>query len=195
MSGNPSTVTNRTNMALLNHQKLSKTQLIAFTGLMAAVICVATGFVKFPTPIGYIHIGDGFIFLSVALLGYYGIASAAVGSALADVLAGYFIYAPGTCLIKGLMAFVSLKYIKNDYRIGRCILGYVLAEIVMVLGYFLYEIPIYGIEAASASMMFNDIQGIVGIVLGTVAVLTVKNRLNAGKKHEEAARKQAKAHK
>jgi uncharacterized membrane protein len=168
---------------LLNQEKLSKTQLIAFSGLMAAVICVATSFIKFPTPIGYIHIGDGFIFLAVALLGYYGVASAAIGSALADLLAGYFIYAPGTFIIKGLMGLIALKYIKDNYSVGRCVVGYLLAEILMVLGYFLYEIPIYGVKAASASVFFNDVQGVIGIIIGAVAVLTVKNRLDAGRKH------------
>lgn len=173
------------NKMLLNQNQFNKTHLLAFSGLMAAVICVATAFIKFPTPIGYIHIGDGFIFLAVALLGYYGIASAAVGSALADILAGYFIYAPGTFIIKGLMAFIAFKYIKDNYTIGRCTLGYILAEILMVMGYFLYEIPIYGIKAASASMFFNDVQGIIGIILGVVAVLTVKNRLQANQKHRK----------
>ena len=168
---------------LLNENSHSKTQMLAFSGLMAAVICVATGFIKFPTPIGYIHIGDGFIFLAVALLGWYGVAAAAVGSGLADVIAGYFIYAPGTFIIKGLMGIVALKYINGNYKAGRCIVGYVLAEILMVLGYFVYEIPFYGIEAASTSMLFNDVQGLFGVIIGAVAVLTVKNRLEAGRKH------------
>lgn len=170
---------------ILNNKQFSKTQSLALSGLMAAVICVATSFIKAPTAIGYIHIGDGFIFLAVALLGYYGVAAAAVGSGLADLLAGYFTYVPGTFIIKGLMALVALKYINNHYTVFRCIVGYLLAEIVMVLGYFLYEIPFYGLEAAAGSMLFNDVQGLVGIIIGTVAVMTIKQKFSSSKKHIE----------
>lgn len=168
---------------ILNNKQFTKTQLLAFSGLMAAVICVATSFIKFPTPIGYIHIGDGFIFLATALLGWYGVAAAAIGSGLADLLAGYFVYAPGTFIIKGLMAIIALKYINNKYTVGRCIVAYLIAEIVMVLGYFLYEIPFYGVEAASASVFFNDIQGLAGIIIGTVAVMTIKHKFDTTAKN------------
>lgn len=170
---------------ILNNKQFSQTQQLAISGLMAAVICVATFAVRVPTAIGYIHIGDGFIFLAVALLGYYGVAAAAIGSGLADLIAGAPLYIPGTFIIKGLMALVALKYINNHYTVGRCIVAYLLAEILMVLGYFLYEIPLYGMKAAAGSMFFNDIQGLVGIIIGTVVVMTIKQKFSSTKKHLE----------
>ena len=170
---------NDNHINILNNRKFSKTQLLAFSGLMAAVICIATAFIKFPTPIGYIHIGDGFIFLATALFGYYGIAAAAIGSALADILSGYFIYAPATFFIKAFMGFIAVAYINNKYKFGRCLIAYILAEIIMVMGYFVYELVIYGYEAAAAAMLFNDVQGIFGVVIGLVTVLTVKHKFSS----------------
>lgn len=181
---------------ILNNKKFTQTQLLAFSGLMAAVICVATAFIKFPTPIGYIHIGDGFIFLATALFGYYGIAASAIGSALADILSGYFIYAPASFIIKGLMGFIAVAYINNNYKFFRCLFAYLIAEIIMVMGYFLFEIAIYGYQAAAASMLFNDVQGLFGIVIGMVTVFTVKQKFNSTAKNiakeDEERKKKAK---
>ena len=70
----------------------------------------------------------------------YGAFAGGVGSALADLLAGYPHYIVGTLIIKALMAVIAaLAYQtlgkKNGY-LGRLV-GGVLAELWMVLGYFL----------------------------------------------------------
>lgn len=62
-------------MKKLNVQKLT------LCGVMAALVFVMTYFPKIPVPVtgGYVHLGDGAIFLSVLLLGPLGIPAAAVG--------------------------------------------------------------------------------------------------------------------
>ena len=52
-------------MKKLNVQKLT------LCGVMAALVFVMTYFPKIPVPVtgGYVHLGDGAIFLSVLLLG------------------------------------------------------------------------------------------------------------------------------
>ena len=94
------------------------------------------------------------------------------GSALADFLAGYPIYIPGTLIIKAMMALiislVPLFFAKsknNFFRIGFIIFS-ILAELLMVEGYYLYEAVIIGegFVAAFAGVSGNIVQGIVGIV-------------------------------
>lgn len=69
-------------MKKLNVQKLT------LCGVMAALVFVMTYFPKIPVPVtgGYVHLGDGAIFLSVLLLGPLGIPAAAVGSMLSDLI-------------------------------------------------------------------------------------------------------------
>ena len=77
------------------------------TALFAALTFAATMAVRIPTPgtNGYIHPGDALVILSGVILGpSNGFLAAGIGSALADLLGGYFVYVPITFLIKGIVA-------------------------------------------------------------------------------------------
>ena len=55
---------------------------------------------KFPTLFGYIHAGDALVLLAAYVLGpLWGSLAAALGSSLADLMAGYVQYFPGTFVI------------------------------------------------------------------------------------------------
>ena len=166
---------------MTSSRKVNKVKLIAYCGLMAAIIAVATGFIKIPTAIGYMHIGDGFIFLAAALLGPYGAIAAGIGSGLADLLAGYYLYIPATFVIKAAMGLIAAYSLKQGQSVVRCVITFILAELVMVLGYFAFECILYGIEAAAAVVITNSIQGILGVVIGIVAVKLVCNKINPEK--------------
>lgn len=116
-------------MKKLNVQKLT------LCGVMAALVFVMTYFPKIPVPVtgGYVHLGDGAIFLSVLLLGPLGIPAAAVGSMLSDLIGGYMVYVLPTFLIKGLVALVAWKLCRKDQPL-LALLSFLLAEAVMVLG-------------------------------------------------------------
>lgn len=80
---------------------------IILTGLMTALVFLSTSVIKIPTINGYIHLGDGFIFLSVLLLGpFYGAFASGAGSMLSDLLSPYAQWALPTLIIKSLMALV-----------------------------------------------------------------------------------------
>lgn len=115
-------------MKKLNVQKLT------LCGVMAALVFVMTYFPKIPVPVtgGYVHLGDGAIFLSVLLLGPLGIPAAAVGSMLSDLIGGYMVYVLPTFLIKGLVALVAWKLCRKDQPL-LALLSFLLAEAVMVL--------------------------------------------------------------
>ena len=101
----------------------------------------------------------------------WSIFSAAIGATFTDLAAGYAIYATATFVIKALMVTVAIL-IKHGIpklpTIWRALLSGVAAELVMVAGYFAYEILLYGVEAALFNVPFNLVQG--GIAI-TVAIL------------------------
>lgn len=149
---------------------------IVLAALFAAFACVATMSIRIPTPGtgGYIHPGDAVVILSGIILGpHWGLLAAGIGSALADLLGGYFIYVPITFVIKGAVAFAAgLIYQKigktAKSRGGAVVLGGI-ADIVLVAGgYFLCEAMMYGVAAAAASVPANLIQGISGLVIGAL---------------------------
>lgn len=150
-------------------------RLLTLSATLTAIVTVATMVVQIPSPMnGYINLGDCFVLLSAWLLGpVYGTAAAAIGSALADILTGYTIYAPGTFVIKGLMALVACLLVKmfisrKKILAGR-IVSAVAAELIMVFGYFLYSALIFGEGlAAAVSIPGNLMQGLIGLVASVI---------------------------
>ena len=144
--------------------------------LFAALACVATMIIQIPSPTqGYVNLGDCIVLLSGWLLGpWYGFAAAAVGSALADILLGYMQYAPATFLIKGLVALTAYYLFKGFLKLFReksfpaVLLSAVIAECIMVFGYFGYEAVVlqYGL-AAAAGMAANIAQAVMGVAAGS----------------------------
>ena len=154
----------------------TKTKKIVMAALLAALTCAATMIIKIPSPLkGYINIGDCVVLVSGWLLSpVWGFLAAGFGSALADVFSGYIIYGPATFLIKGLMAFVAfygfkLLHNKCGNLISRMISG-IAAEIVMIVGYFVFEGCLYGFGPAVVNIPANAIQGVAGILIGIVLV-------------------------
>lgn len=153
---------------------------IILAGLMMAMIVVATTLITIPTPGGgYIHLGDTMIFLSVLILGWrYGAIAAGLGSALADLIAGYAVWAPWTLCVKGLMGVtMGLFILKAMKRPGMMLLGVpvyqligmILAGLEMAAGYYVAEYAIYGnFAAALLGIPLNILQFSVGAVLATL---------------------------
>lgn len=149
---------------------------MVITALFAALVCVTTLIIKIPTPgtNGYVNLGDGIILICAFMMHpLYAGAAAGLGSALADLISGYLAYAPGTLIIKGLMAIVGAmiyhsfgKGQKIKDSLPMMIVAGVIAECIMVLGYFFYEAVFlgYGVGAA-ASILANVGQGVAGILV------------------------------
>lgn len=161
----------------MNFKKIKN---LVTAALFASIICAATFVVKIPSPAtnGYFNLGDCFVILAGFLLGpVYGALAAGVGSALADIIAGYVQYAPATFVIKAVMALsvcLIIRLFKNKNNLLAKILSGITAEAIMVLGYFAYEAAIlgYGLSAAG-SIISNILQGLVGIVASTVIISAI----------------------
>lgn len=145
------------------------------SGLMAAIVVVGTMAIRIPTPTkGYIHVGDSIVYLSGIFLGpLYGAVAAGLGSLLADVLAGYVIYAPASLIIKALDAFVVgliyLRFSKGDSTYAKKLFVFSVAVFfggsIMVLGYFAFEIFLYSLPVAVLGVVPGIIQAVAGGVL------------------------------
>ena len=150
------------------------TKKVVFASMFAALVCVATMLVKIPSPLkGYINLGDCMVLAAGFVLSpVYGFMAAGLGSMLADLFAGYAVYAPATFLIKGVMALVVCFgvrcFAKRAGKLGAKILFGVLAEIVMVGGYFLFEGVLYGFGASLVNIPANAVQGAAGVLLGVL---------------------------
>ena len=155
----------------------TKTKKLVTAALFAALACVATMIIKFPSPLkGYLNIGDCIVLLCGWMLSpVYGFVAAGLGSGLADLLSGYLVYAPATFIIKGLMALsacYTFKLIRKSlgHNLPARIVSGILAEIIMVLGYYVFEGFMYGFIASAVNIPANAIQGIVGLILGTILI-------------------------
>ena len=161
--------------------RASRWSRLVYTALFTALTTVATLVIQVPSPMsGYVNLGDALVLLSAWILGpVYGTAAAGIGSMLADLLSGYAYYAPGTLVIKCLMAFVAaqvflvLKDKVKGKHFAKVVSG-LLAEIIMVAGYFGYAGLILGNGLSAAlSIPGNLVQGGFGIVVSTVVYLAL----------------------
>ena len=150
---------------------------ISIIGIFAALICILTLVISIPIPAtqGFINIGDAGVMFTGLIFGpFVGGLSGGIGSALADIFLGYTIYAPATLIIKGLeglligiIANPKHYYVKLNYR---DILAVVVGGIIMVFGYFIYEIVLWGFASALYEVILNGIiqfgiSGIISILL------------------------------
>ena len=148
---------------------------LILAALFAALSCVATMSIRIPTPGtgGYIHPGDAIVILSGVILGPVGgFFAGGIGSALSDLIGGYFVYVPITFVIKGLVALVAGHLYQKigktqKSRYVAVVLGGVADIILVAGGYFVCEYFIYGAGAA-ASIPANIIQGIGGLVISCI---------------------------
>ncbi len=160
------------------HQTMKRQAILktVYSAYFAAFIFLGTHLVKLPLAIGYIHIGDVFILLAAYLIGGgHAIAASLVGSVLADLLSGYAIYAPATLVIKSTMALIIVLACRfgrgsTFKKLLHFSIGAVLAELAMVLGYYLFEAILYGFSAAFASIPGNALQGVFATVVGVLTV-------------------------
>ena len=153
---------------------MNSNKVIIKAAMLAALTFIATIVIKIPSPLnGYLNLGDALVLLTSYLLSpTIAFLAAGIGSALADAASGYFIYIPATFLIKGLMSLLFSLIIRHskERKILSKIIGGVLAEILMVGGYYIFEGFLYGFGASMINIFPNALQGIVGFIIGMILV-------------------------
>ena len=149
---------------------MKKTDLkkITLTAIFAALVAVTTAFIKVPTGIneGYLHFGDSMIYLAGCLLGPYAAVAAAIGGALADVLAGAAVWAIPTAIIKAcnsvpfIIATAMYVKCKGSHKIIHLstLLMTLVSGLITIFGYLLAEGLMYSFPSALTSVPFSIVQ-------------------------------------
>lgn len=161
--------------------------LLVMTALFAALGCVATMVLQVPSPNGgYLNLGDTVVILGAYLLGpVYGAIAGGIGPALADLLSGYTIYVPATLVIKAVMAILAAElYRVLGKKAWGMIVCAIVAEIPMVLGYWLFEAVLAAVSGggslgvclagAAVGIPSNLVQAAFGIAASTLLALALR---------------------
>ena len=171
-------------MRILAAKKFDKKRLaliqVVLSGVMAALVAVATFFVQIPNPAtkGYINFGDIMIFVSAFTFGpIVGGLAGSIGSSIADVAAGYGYFAPFTFVIKGAEGAIA-GLISNRISVRRDVLAVIFAGSEMIVGYFLAEFfPLQLGWAALTEVPGNISQIVVGAIFGISITLILRKSL------------------
>ena len=160
---------NQTNRSILR---------LVMASVLAALSCAATLVLTVPSPTGgYMNLGDTVVLLGAYLLGpWWGAAAGGIGSMLADLMAGYALYAPATLLIKGTMAFLAALLYRVLGKKGMAvILCGAAAEAIMVFGYWFYDGLLMGsLAGAAVGIPSNLMQAAFGLAASTALTLALK---------------------
>lgn len=152
---------------------ISKSRKIAAFSIYSALVCVAT-FIHVPIP-GYkiyFNLGEGAIY-TIALLfgGAAGGIAGGLGSALADLILGYPMWAPFTLIIKGIEGLVVGKIGKKNKA-----LALTLGASVMIAGYASAAGFLYGLGAMPVEALTDTVQCSVGVLVSIPLVKVLYNK-------------------
>ena len=161
-----------------------KLRALTLAALFTALTTVATLLIQIPTPTkGYVNLGDSIVNIAAWVLGpVYGAAAAGVGSAIADIVSGYVVYAPVTLVVKAATAVASALVIRAAGKRSGSLLPRIAAaasaEVIMVVGYALFEAVLY--HSASAALLgvpANAVQGALGAAVSVAVYELVIKRV------------------
>lgn len=134
---------------------------ITVPAFLAAVIFIVTWTCRIPIPVAggaYVNLGDAAIYVSAFVFGGpVAAAAAAIGSALADLLAGAAVYIPATFVIKCVMGLVC-GAISGAGSFRSFALSCIICGAIMTAGYAVFELAFFGATYALASVPYNLVQ-------------------------------------
>ena len=158
---------------------LSSTGLIAITAVMAALVTVTTLLIQIPIPAtdGFFNVGDGMIVVAALSFGpIVGAVVGGLGSALADFAGGWYVWILPTMIIKGLEGLIAGRVRQSSDSFFVMIVAWLIGGLVMVTGYFLVQVYLYGLSGALVELPFNFVQMAVGGVVG-IPIAQIVQRL------------------
>lgn len=147
---------------------------------LTAAITLAT-VIPFPPTRGYFNLGEAMVFFSAFTFGWRaGAICGGVGSAVADLLAGFGMFAPTTLIAKGAEGLVAGTIGRlNGGKPWAYALGIACGGACMITTYFLSEWLIldFGLGAAIAEIPTNIAQVTIGGTVGTLLSHYVKKSM------------------
>ncbi len=159
------------------------TRQIAAIGVMGALATIATIMFAFPIPAtsGYFNFGDVIVQISALVFGpVVGALAGGLGSGLADLLGGWYIYVIPTMIIKGTEGYITGKLAgdKEGRTLKKTLIAWAAGAVMIPLGYFIFQSFLYGVPAAAVEIPFNVFQGLVAGAIGIPVSIAIKDRLD-----------------
>jgi len=159
------------------------TREIAISAVMAALVCVTTLLIQIPIPAtqGFFNVGDAMVMVAALTFGpIVGFFAGGIGSSLADLIGGWYVWVPFTLVIKGLEGFLAGSIMildDEDKGVKTKIVAWIVSGSEMVLGYFLVQYYMYGLSAALIELPFNLLQMVAGGIIGIPLSIIVARRM------------------
>ena len=150
-----------------------KIKKLAFLGLFMALLIIATCILCFPVPTFnlYFNLGESIIYLTALIYGgREGAVIGGVGSALADIIGGYPMWAPFTLVIKGLEGFIVGSLVQKKLKPHICVAA---GAIIMMTGYAIVAGHMFGMGAVPIELAGDFVQ----VLAGAVIALFLHDRL------------------
>ena len=163
-----------------------KTKNIALAALFAALTAaLTTVHLPLPSEAGYVHFGDGMIYLAASMLpGPYALIASALGGAIADAVFGYFNWVPFTFVIKAMNAIpfvVYHHYSKKHKLVSLPTIGMsIISGVITGVMYFFASWIVYGTAAGALADVPGSIVQAVGstVIFILVGSILDKTKLN-----------------
>ncbi len=174
---------------------------LTLAALMIALMTLATLIIRIPNPAtqGYINLGDAMLMTIALVFGWrIGGIAGGVGSALADALGGYFLWAPWTLVIKGIEGVLVGSIAAWGGRsagngtIPRRIAAFAAVLVGgawMVSGYYLAGSVLFGGVAALTEIPGNLTQAGVAVVVALPLSVILRNALQRSDYGPHASRR------
>ena len=154
----------------------------AASAVMAALVCATTMLIQVPIPAteGFFNIGDAMIMVAALTFGpIVGALAGGIGSSLADLIGGWYIYVIPTLIIKGVEGLLAGWIVRgtDEPSFQRLLLAWIVGGFEMVGGYFIFQVYLYGFGAALVEVPFNLVQMAVGGIVGVSVSLALRKRI------------------
>ena len=149
------------------------TRTLTKLALLTALTVVLSLFFIIPIPgtKGFVTLAEVGIFIAAQLFGGMGgLVVGALSGAIIDLLAGYPEWLLFSLLIHGLQGYVVGTLASR----AKPILGLIAGSIVMVVGYFFAGWLLFSFPAALPSVPTNIIQNVLGALISTPILLSLK---------------------
>lgn len=165
---------------------------LTITGLLIALVYVATRFIQFHLPIsingGLTHAGTFLLFTIAFVFGKRKAAiSGALGMALSDITSPWTAWAPFTFIVRAVMGYMAGAIVFNKNSCSdsagkftvKCVIAIILSGIWMCAGYYVAEGLLYGNWITPvASIPGNLLQLIIGIFSIPMSVALKKAKID-----------------
>jgi uncharacterized membrane protein len=160
---------------------MNNTKKLVSYGVLMALTVVMTMVIHIPSPAqtGYINLGDMVIFIAAFFFGKKaGFLVGGVGSALADLLFGYSVFAPVTLIVKGIEGYVAGVIFETDMGRKHPIIPSSIGGLIMAGGYFIAEIFMFGFNPSLINLPANIVQGLFGAISASILYKLLKGKIN-----------------